>query len=142
MPDTQEILNRARGLEPHVWAQEEEPEGDEVWRGRAYGARFELTRPGGRVLSDQPDTDSLMLTLRGALPGQERLQKEFWVALGTPSIITSSKRFRNPRILIWNDARLALEENRTHDASDLVGQILDGLTVGQRLFPRTLIKLP
>ncbi len=101
MPERAEIIQKARALESHCWAQEETLKDGQVWSGRQYGARFELTRPAGVVLEDQGDVDFLLLAVRGRTRGQERLVSDFQEVLGVPHLASPSRRFSNPRTLIW-----------------------------------------
>lgn len=105
MPERAEILARAMALKDHCWADELEPQGNAIWTGKAHGATFELTKPGGVIFESQGDVVFLELTLKGKVEGKKKLREEFVAAFGKPEVETPAKRFRTSHIVIWNNAK-------------------------------------
>lgn len=104
MPKKEIILENVQNLRS-LYTLEPDPDRAEIWVGKSYGARFNLTKEVGKVLNKKQTT--VTLYLRGKQRGQSKLMDDFISALGQPAIVSESIRSVKPKISTWVVSEIA-----------------------------------
>ncbi len=100
MPSREIILEHVESLDSHCWAQDPDPEANQVWSGKEHGASFTLIKDYSNILGK--DRVCLTLALKGKKPGKDKLGQAFIAALGKPIISVPARRLRDPQLILWN----------------------------------------